>query len=196
MADLLEFDAARHEYRVGGERWPGVTEVLDPINELDGIPRAVLEAAAEFGSHVHQACDLYNRGVLDEGALDPALRPYLDGWIAFLKATQAKVLHTELLVKHQALRYCGTLDAIVKWHGKHHVVDIKTSATVPRTWRPQTAAYREAFVQDHLACSSTRYCCHLIGDGTYRLHKSSDPSDLSMFVSCLNVWRWRNASAK
>lgn len=190
----IAFNAERHEYHLGGRRLPSVTEVLDPINELDGIPRDVLRAAADFGSHVHMACDLFNSGTLDDDALDPALRPYLDGWKAFLRDTQAEVLASEMLVHHPGLGYCGTLDAIVKWRGRHHVVDIKTSAAVPRTVGPQTAAYREAYMQSHLACSSTRYCAHLTGDGRYRLVKLSDPSDMSMFLSCLNIHQWRNRS--
>lgn len=191
MTEIV-FDDASHTYRVDGAIWPGVTQVLDPINELDGIPRAALAAAAEFGRHVHMACDLFNRRMLDDASLDPALRPYLDGWLAFLRDTQAEVLESEMVVHHPGLRYCGTVDAIVKWRGRHHVVDIKTSAAVPRTVGPQTAAYREAYLQSHLACSNTRYCVHLTGDGKYRLVKLTDPADMSIFVSCLNIHRWRN----
>lgn len=189
----LAFNAESHEYSVGGERWPGVTEVLDPINELDGIPRDVLAAAAEFGSHVHQACDLSNRGVLDRAALDPALAPYLAAWEKFLVDTGAVVMHSELRVQNKTLKYAGTLDAVIRWRNATHIADIKTSAAVPRTVGPQTAAYRAAYLQTHGECSPVRYCVHLRADATFRLHKLANPADLSMFVSCLNIYRWRNA---
>jgi hypothetical protein len=48
----LTFDEASHTYRVGGEVWPGVTSVLEPLQFLDGIPWAVLEAARKFAERV------------------------------------------------------------------------------------------------------------------------------------------------
>jgi hypothetical protein len=191
MAEI-QFSEERHEYLVAGRRWPGVTEVLDPINELDGIPRDVLRAAAEFGRHVHLACHLSNLGTLDRATLDPALVPYLAGWEQFLSDTGARVIESERMVKHHALRYCGTVDAVIEWRDRRHVVDIKTSAAVPRTVGPQTAAYRDAYVLDVGALSPKRFCCHLIGDGTYRLIPLNERSDFDMFVSCLNIHRWRN----
>jgi hypothetical protein len=127
-----------------------VTEVLDPLLELDGIPRALLKAAAAFGTHVHMACDLFDRGVLDEPALDPHLSPYLAAWKLFLRDVGAEVLATEMRVAHPKLRYAGTLDKIVRWtrRGKSTLaqIDLK-SGEVPRTVGPQTAAYNEAAIQ-------------------------------------------------
>lgn len=193
----LTFDEASHTYRVGGAVWPSVTQVLDPLNTLDGIPWAVLEAAREFGTHVHQSCHLANVGTLDEDALDPALRPYLDGWRRFLRETGATVVHSELRVAHPTLRYAGTLDAVVRWPRllADTVVDIKSGA-VPRTVGPQTAAYREAYTAVHGArsLSPVRYCVQLVGDGEYRLTKLTDPGDFNLFRSALNIHHWRNRS--
>ena len=191
----LAFNEERHEYRLGGQRLPSVTEVLDPINELDGIPRDVLRAAADFGTHVHIACELHDAGTLDRDQLDPALEPYLQAWEKFLADTGAKVLANEERVCHP-IGYAGTLDRVIELRGKRHVADLKTSAAVPRTVGPQTAAYREAWLQCRkrdLCLSVIRYCVHLKPDGTFRLHKLTDPSDWSIFVSALNIWRWRNA---
>ena len=188
----LTFDAEFHEYRVAGERWPSVTDVLDPLQELDGILRPVLKAAASFGSHVHQACHLFNVGQLDEAALDPHLAPYLAGWKQLLSDTAAVVVASERRVMHPKLHFAGTLDAIVNWKGKRFLVDIKTSADVPRTAGPQTAAYREAYLQEELVCAPLRYCAHLRADGTYRLVPLADPRDWSYFLSALNLWNWRN----
>jgi len=195
----IQFDAAAHRYTVGGERFPSVTEVLDPLLELDGIPKSVLKAAAEFGTHVHMACDLYDRGVLDEPALDPHLAPYLAGWKIFLKETGAKVLHSELRVAHGTHRYAGTLDKIITWvprkRSRMAQIDLK-SGQVPRTVGPQTAAYMAALTDmkpDWLVPGSDRYCLQLRPDATYRLHKLTDPRDFHIFVSALNVHRWRNS---
>lgn len=186
----IQFDPERHEYRVGGARWPSVTQVLDPLLELDGIPRHLLEAAARFGTHVHQACHLLNQGVLDESSLDDALRPYVDAWKKFLADAKATVVASELRVAHLQLRYAGTLDAIVMWRGRRCLIDIKTSTQIPRTVGPQTAAYAQA-----LGKKLYRYCVQLKADATYRTVPLRDPADWSIFLSALNIHHWRNKDA-
>lgn len=185
---------AGHVYRLYGAVVPGVTQVIDLISELEGIPRAVLEAAAEFGQHVHLAADMRDRQVLDRAALDPKLEPYLAGWDLFLRESQCVVLSSETLVYHPALRYAGQLDRRVIFPKSlmPHILDIKTSAEVPRSVGPQTAAYRECDVAHNRASSIVRYCVHLKADGTYRLIKLDNRADFPVFVSCLNIWRFLN----
>jgi hypothetical protein len=193
VAAQVVFNEAEHTYTVDGVRWPSVTQILDPLLELDGIPRAALEAAARFGNHVHQACHLYDLNRLDEEDLDEPLRPYLEGWKAFLRDTGAFVCNSEQRILHPKLRYAGTLDKTILWKERRHVLDIKSGAEVPPTVGPQTAAYREALLESQsvLDCSRTRYCLHLRPDETYRLHTLNDPADFHLFVSALNIHRWR-----
>jgi hypothetical protein len=194
LAADIQFDAAAHRYTVAGERWPSVTEVLDPLLELDGIPKATLKAAAEFGTHVHMACDLFDKGVLDEPALDPHLAPYLAGWKLFLRDTGAEVLESEMRVGHPKLRYAGTLDKIIRWTKRKQSrlaqIDIKSGA-VPRTVGPQTAAYEQAALHNAIRAPIDRYVLQLKPDATYRLTKLDDPTDWSIFLSALNLHRWR-----
>jgi hypothetical protein len=188
-----------HIYRRGdGVRVPGVTEVLRFIEELDGIPLDVLARAARFGRNVHMACDLWNSGVLDEAVLDPALRPYLEGWQKFCLDFDAQILHSELLVYHPTMGYAGTLDAIAdvlltRGRRMKLLIDIKTSALIPRTVGPQTAAYRTAYHDGGggLHLPQLRYCVHLKGEGKYTLQLLNDPADINMFMSCLNIHKWR-----
>jgi hypothetical protein len=190
LAADLQFDEATHRYTVGGVRFPSVTEVLDPLLELDGVPKAVLKAAAEFGTHVHMACDLFDKGVLDEPALDPHLAPYLAAWKIFLRDTGAVVDATEVRVVHAKLRYAGTFDKGIHWKKRGRtrtaLLDIK-SGEVPRTVGPQTAAYAEA----HPFKFDERYVLQLRGDATYRLAPLTESTDWSIFLSALNLHRWR-----
>jgi hypothetical protein len=172
LAADIQFDAAEHRYTVAGKRWPSVTEVLDPLLELDGIPRAVLKAAAEFGTHVHMATDLYDKGRLDEPALDPHLAPYLAGWKIFLRDTGAKVLASEVRVGHPKLKYAGTLDKAS--HGS------SAAAAAPRAARHQvrrSAAHRGPADRRLRRGAPTkfdeRYVLQLRPDATYRLTKLS-----------------------
>lgn len=191
LAAEIHFEPEGHRYTVAGERWPSVTEVLDPLLELDGIPRAVLKAAAEFGTHVHMATDLFDKGVLDEPALDPHLAPYLAGWKLFLRDTGAEVVESEVRVGHAKLRYAGTLDKSMRWKKRGRLrsvqLDIK-SGLVPRTVGPQTAAYAEA----HPIKFDERYVLQLKPDASYRLSPLTESSDWSIFLSALNIFRWRN----
>lgn len=193
-APAVVLDDADHTYRVGDRRVPSVTGVLRQIDDLEGIPREYLERAAHFGRHVHMACHLFDEGVLDLEALDPPLKPYLDGWILFRETTDSVVLHSELPVYHEALGVAGTLDKVLAWRltADPAVLDIKSSSVVPRSVRPQTAAYRELYLRSHPGkrLSRNRYCCHLKGDGTYALHRYSSATDYNVFVSALNCHRW------
>lgn len=192
----LAYDADAHEYRVDGERWPSVTEILQPLNELDGIPAEVLRRAADFGTNVHLAVHLINTGRLDRASLDEALAPYVHAWEQWLLDSGAVVVASEVRVLHPTLRYAGTMDSCVrlKARGKTtlHAVDVKTSATVPRTAALQTAAYREAYLRVRRDLHAKRYALHLRRDGTYRAIPYDDTRDWSYFTSCLNLWRWRN----
>lgn len=192
MVKALHFEAASHTYTLAGRRLPGVTAIIAPINELEGIPRELLEAAARFGTHVHKAVDLHNKGALDLEALDPLLAPYLAGWAECLRVTGAVVLESERRVYHRKLKYAGTLDSVVKFPGEAlpAVLDVKSGDRVFRSVRPQLAGYREAYMSEGRKLSRNRYCAHLKGDGTFRLLKYSDPADWNIFLSCLNVTNW------
>ncbi len=155
--------------------------------------RPVLEAARKFGDHVHQAVHLFNIGTLDEDARSTRIcAPYLQGWKAFLWRTRAEVLDSELRVVNRKCGYAGTLDSRVRFPGPaFHLVDVK-SGVVPKTVGPQTAAYRDAFLEEHDSeCSRIRYCVQLTGDGDFKLHKLNDPTDFNLFLSALNVHKWR-----
>lgn len=184
----LHFDEASHTYRLGGVRLPSVTQVLDPLQELDGIPRHILQAAAEFGTNVHAACHLDNQGVLDEDALDPALRPYLAAWRKFLADFKGVVVSSEMRVVNPQLRYAGTLDSIVRIKGVHWLTDIKATAAIPRTVGPQTAAYAHAYGDPRIK----RRVVQLLGDGNYITRTLTESTDWNLFLSALNIHTWRH----
>jgi len=192
----LEFDAGRHEYRVAGVLFPSVTAVLEPFGEDWGVvPASILDAAAAFGRHVHEACHLFNRGELDMAALDPALAPYVAQYQCFLEETGAVPIASELPVYHPVLKYAGTLDVVVEWRRRACLIDLKTAASVPRTAGPQTAAYEQAGV----ACGAfkargqwrlDRYCLHLQPD-RYKAIRLSQQTDWNIFQAALTLHHWK-----
>jgi len=193
VADLA-FDEARHEYRVGGRVVPSVTQILSILSDFSAVPADALARAAEFGRHVHQAVDLYNKSTLDEAALDPALAPYLGDWKQFIHDTDAEVTASEFRAAHEQLGFAGTLDSVALVRRRCCVIDVKTGQ-VPRTVGPQLAAYKALLEasQPMRVKVHRRLCVQLTGSG-YRMTECKKPSDWSVFQSCLNIWRFKNAA--
>jgi len=190
----LEFDQPTHVYRLDGRVVPSVTQVLDPLLELDGIPRAVLEAARIFGTHVHEACHLMVRGELDWARLDPELVPYVEGACKFLKDSGFTVIASELRVASAKLGCAGTLDLAGVLHRSECICDWKSTAVMPPTVGPQTAAYEEFYRAERGGRPRKRFCVQL-KPNDYRIYPLTDSSDYSIFLSALNLYHWRRKRA-
>lgn len=193
MTDL-QFNPVGHQYLLNNRPVPSVTQVLQPYSGLEFVDREVLARAAEFGTHVHEACHLLNLGRLDADNLDEALVPYVQAWAQFLEDTGAVVVLSEHRVASEAYNFAGTIDTIVHWGKSSRLVDIKSTSGVPRTVGPQTAAYRQALKESTGDSVRDRYCVQLKPDGRYALHKLTDPNDWNIFQSALNLHRWYYAS--
>lgn len=193
----LGFDEPTHAYTLNGRRVPSVTQILDPLQMLEGIPWDVLEAARIFGNHVHLGCHLYNLGSLDWDSLDTFLASYIRGYVKFLQETSFLVLASEERVASVRCGYAGTLDLRGILNKRKWIVDIKSTATLPRTVGPQTAAYEHAYNEGSGEKYALRACLHLKPDD-YKFVTVSDKGhrvgDLNLFISALNVHRWRNES--
>lgn len=194
----LQFNEERHEYRLNGRQVPSVTQILDPLNELDGIPRDVLEAARIFGNHVHTACHWHNTGELEWDTLEGVLASYVRGYLKFLAETAFVVLASEERVASVKCGYAGTLDLRgllpIRRRPTPVLIDIKSTATLPRTVGPQTAAYEHANHEMTGEKIANRYCLHL-GPDRYNLVRLQDGrgiQDFTVFLSALNVHRWRS----
>lgn len=188
----LDFDAASHTYRLDGRLVPSVTQVLAPLNDYSMVPPDILEAARIFGTHVHEACDLFNRDELDWASLDPELVPYVEAWKRFIEESGAVVIASECRVFHDLLGYAGSPDVVLAWGKRIVIPDIKATAVVPATVGPQTCAYAKAYQRMHGGREPARYCIHLQA-GQYRSHVRNDPADWSTFVTALN---WKRLTEK
>jgi hypothetical protein len=187
---VLEFDELTHTYRYYGRIVPSVTQVLDRENGLEFVDAELLAIAAEFGTHVHQACHLYNIGELDPASLDDGIGAYLAGWIKFLTDTDFVVTASERRVFHEVKQYAGTLDAtgILPKLKEPILLDIKTGSSLPKTVGPQTAAYAQA-----LGRRMARYCV-LLGPESYKLVSLRELRDYDVFNAALTLHRWRTTT--
>ena len=186
----LAFQSEGHRYFLDGRQLPSVTQILDPYTGLEYVDPELLRRAAEFGSHVHAACHLLNLEQLDDATLDPALAPYVHAWEQFLTDTGAIVLESERRVASEKYGYAGAIDTLVFWGRSNRLIDIKSSATMPRTVGPQTAAYSQAYLEETGQRVRDRYCVLLKPDGRYSTTKLSDPNDWNIFQAALVLHRW------
>lgn len=190
---LLEFDEEQHAYTLNGRRVPGVTQVLEPMQMLDGIPWHVLEAAREFGTNVHLACHWHNTGTLEWDSLDPLLAAYVRGYLKFLAETSFILLASEERVASERMQVAGTLDLRGILNRKKAIGDIKSTATLPRTVGPQTAAYEALHTEMTGEKHQLRFCLNLKPDGYSFVPLNTQRrgvQDLTYFVSALNIWRF------
>lgn len=143
MATDLNFDPATHTYTVGGVVVPSVTRILRPLTDFSHVPPDVLARAAAFGTAVHRMIYLEEGGDLDEEALDPILRPWLNAWRKWRTETKLLVIDRERPVYHPVMQYAGTIDMLAMIRGYPVILDIKTGIKSPAAGA-QTWAYRQA----------------------------------------------------
>lgn len=194
MSNNLHFDPVHHVYTLAGRVVPSVTQALKVLECFEGIPPDVLEAARIRGQHVHAACDLIDRDQLDWQSLDPALLPYMEGYRNWLTDSDVTITASELRVANTINGYAGTLDRLAALKNAEALIDVKATAVLPVTVGPQTAAYANAYAVESGRKAPRRYCLHLSPAHRrgYKFTALTDPSDWSVFLSCLNVWKFRN----
>jgi hypothetical protein len=112
----LTFEEENHLYKLNGTGLVSVTQVLQKAGIIDfsKVPPQILEAARKFGTAAHKACELFDKGTLDERSLDHNLWPYLDGWVAFKKEYNFEFLAIEQPIGSTIYRVAGTPDRIAK----------------------------------------------------------------------------------
>lgn len=182
---VLEFDAALHEYRLGGRVLPSVTQILGDVGFYERV--GMDPWYAERGTAVHEYCQLDDEDDLAEESVTPEMKGYLEAWRRFRKESKAKVLSIEERIYHPVYGYAGTLDRIVKIGRDEAIVDLKTGS--PARWHAiQTGAYAAA---KQGKAPYRRFACYLKDDGSYSLQEHKDRADGAVWLSALTVWKWR-----
>lgn len=190
---VVEYDDAFHVYRVDGEVWPSVTQALSVLEDFSGVNPIALQIAGDRGSRVHKLCE--------QIANEPnELQHYAivageDEWVAtralhfseWFRGCAPEVLATEHIVVNRALRYCGRCDLIVRLNGKVWLIDIKTGQ-LRKTVGPQLAGYAAGVSEWNI---QKRAALHLTGE-VAKLVPYPGLTDMSIFVSALNVWRFKH----
>lgn len=186
--DELIFKPDTHQYFKNGVELPSVTRILQDLGFIDRS--FYTDYGRTRGKFVHLACELDDRGELDEESLDPALLPYLKAWRKFKKETGFIIEAIEKPVASATYNYAGMLDRLGIMNGINSVIDIKSGAVSPWTGL-QLAAYSVA--ENKIL---KRFAVQLMETGRYKLYPYTDNQDRQIFLSAVACWHWIKNNTK
>lgn len=192
---MLSFDAESHTYTYAGLPVPSVTTILKPLMSFDRVPESVLERKREIGKAVHSAIELFLEDDLDLETMHPATLPYFEGFSKFLADSGFEPEASEERVFSEKWGYAGTLDLRGRVRGVGSIIDIKCTADLSPVTALQTAAYFDA-ARESVEGLVNRYALRLKPDGTYDFVQYRKSTDLGVFLSLLNVYRWKQSNLK
>lgn len=186
----LSFDEEKHLYFVDGVEKPSVTQIISQVGLTDfsAVPAVVMEKAKKFGTATHITTELEDKGQLDYNSLSAPLIPYLNAWKKFKEEHSFIPIDIEKKFFCSLYGYCGTIDRIGTADGRKIILDIKTSTTMSPATAIQTAAYALGINEP----KTERWGVQLKADETYSITPYTDAGDFALFLSALNIWRWKN----
>lgn len=196
--EVLLFEESEHRYfmtargddeetgtfRVETEELPSVTRCIKTAGMMHLWPG--MTEAAWRGQYVHHCCYLLDEDDLVRNSVDPRYDGYVQAYERFKVETGFRVELNEVRVWHEKYRYAGALDRTGILAGRRVLIDLKTGPPAD-WWGLQTAAYSECLPER----PERRYCLQLSKNGTYKLHRHEERSDIQFFLAALAVTRWK-----
>ena len=84
MEQIFCFDPEKHEYRLGGNVIPSVTQVIKSCGliRFDDVPTETLIHKAKIGKAVHLACEYYDKKELD--SVPESYSGYVEAYKSFI----------------------------------------------------------------------------------------------------------------
>ena len=178
----LEFFEDNHTFLLDGEPIPSVTEILRPLqaDSFAAINPAVLKAAADRGTAVHEITEAMDYDMDYEEMLSPDLYPYADAYDDFLMEHEVEWLGIETPV-HFFDQYAGIVDRFGYVDGDLSVVDIKTVRSPTAEQKASVCCQLYAYDRAVRACfpelqgkHMAHYALYLKKDGSYKLMDCRD----------------------
>jgi hypothetical protein len=187
---VLELDEESHIYTLSGVRLPSVTQILTDAGMYPGSAWYT-EGGRERGTRIHELCELYDLGVLEDDMIDYDVLPYIEGYKKFRVDSGFVPTEIEKKVCSQLYWYAGKLDRKGILNGKSALIDLKSGRPTPAD-ALQTAAYVQA--DDEMTGLSEytyRYALYLKNNGSYRLTEHTDRNDINIFLAATALYRWK-----
>jgi hypothetical protein len=179
---MITVDA--ESYTKDGKKYRRVTSLLKEYGLVPNYPEGNY---ADFGTHVHQACEYYDKGTLDMDTLDPALKPYLEQYRLFktsLLMTDETIFMIEQTLFSDKYGFAGTIDRVIRTS----IYDIKTGA--PADWHGvQLAMYKILAKENNIKV----YHCYAVylTDHDYKVQAYNKQIYHTVAMSILNIKNYK-----
>jgi hypothetical protein len=183
----LEFDEMDHIYSVKGVVVPSVTQIMRPLTTQTyfGINKDVLKQAAERGTSVHLAAELYS--MMGYKEVTPETEPYFNSWLTWFETVKPEVLALEYRTYDSVLWYAGTIDLIAKINGKIAIVDYKTTTVLNLgAVTVQNSAYSRACIKNGIEIEEC-YSLHLRPEGYKPQDFKKLDNAFDIFLACMKI---------
>lgn len=188
--DGLSFAEPTHTYRLDGVEVPSVTKIIEPISRsvYGGIDDALLQKAANRGTSVHSAIELWlTYGVED---IPSEHMPYFSAFRSWYDSVNPEIIGMEIRLLHRLMRYAGTCDLLCYIGDQLTLVDYKTTSSVnTRLCAVQLEAYAQALLSVGVKVDR-KVILHLSKTGRWREHEfaAKDPQSWIVFGSCKTIY--------
>lgn len=172
---------------------PRVTEVLSRYTDFSMVPVDVLQAAAERGTAVHEACAAYALNIFSP--VPEELGGYFHSFKSWFDLYVVETYAVEQEVVNERWGYQGHVDLIALIAGVRPkpvvtVIDYKTPFCESRSWHCQTQAYVEAAREKYHA--EIGGALRLRKDGSLPLMSwvESPNQAFNAFCGALSAWNY------
>ena len=183
---MFRVDKERHEYWDGPQKIVSITDCLKSAGLIEA--RFASDFDMWVGTATHRALELHIKGTLDYKTLDAVLKPRIEAWEDFVQKTGFAVADSELPLYSKILGFAGTLDLRGYFpDGEEGIVEIK-SGNVAR-WAGIQLAGQDTLLG--FGKHRKRYGLKIPADGPPCITPFTDPDDYSIFLSALNIARWK-----
>ena len=190
---ILTFNEENHEYFLDGVKVPySVTQVIEEAGLVDS--EYFTEESRQRGNAVHLATQYLDEGRLNWLSVDPRVRPYVEGYQAFVEETGFKLTSIEQMIHDEIYGYAGKYDrtcTLTTSRLLRHdltrpfLLEIKSGVYDP-SWALQTAAYEAKLFRRH-----RRIAVQLMLNSRYKLHHFNDPNDIKVFRALITANNWK-----
>lgn len=191
----LTYNADKHEYSLDGVIIPGYSRVVKDLGLVDysKCNQENLDYKQAVGTAVHKAIFLHNTDELDMDSLAEPVTGYFKSWLLFVDMYKAKVLteFSESPICSFKWRYGVTPDIVIENKAGLIDLELKCVSQIQPTTALQTAAQKIALEETYNLKITQRWALQLIPDCMPKLSVYEKISDATVWLSALNLWRWK-----
>lgn len=181
----LTFDEENHEYYWQLRNVPGISKILKKL-KLTKDYEGVDPYYAQRGKVAHLAIEYDLAGELDFDSLDPALKPFVTAWRAFVAKHKYEPMLTERMFYSKTQDYAGRIDHYGAVDGLLTTFDVKCSKKHDPDADYQVCGQVYGLAENGFD-SDQQGILELHDDGTFSWFPAV--VDLNIWPSVMTLWR-------